>query len=111
MSLQAARKAARAKRVLVDQDVDVAAQKRRERVLCAVASSFEVIAENYLERGAKDLAERTRKEIRRYLDKDLLPRLGHRRARDIEPEDVVTVIERIAERSDSVARSAFELLS
>jgi integrase len=39
-----------------------------------------------------------------------LPRLGSLTARDVGPQDIVDTIERIAERSDSVARHAFEIV-
>jgi len=111
MSLDAARKAARAARVKVDQGVDVAAEKRQTKAEAARAGTFRKLADDYLEKAGPALAPRSRAEIRRYLDKDILPRIGHLPAGSITGSDIVDVVERIAKRSDSVARHAFEILS
>jgi integrase len=111
MALEAARIIARAARVRVDQGVDVADERRKMRLRSQAAKTFRRVAENYLERAGRELAERSRSEVRRYFEKDLYPRLGHLTAADISPQDIVRTVERIAERSDSVARHAFELLS
>lgn len=110
LSLKAARIAATAARAKVDAGVDVANEKRRSRSDNAAAKSFRQVADDYLQ-FATDLAPRTQREYRRYLDKDLLPRLGSLIAREVGPEDIVETVEKIAERSDPVARHAFELLS
>jgi integrase len=111
MSIPAAKKVARAKRVRVDQGIDVASEKRKEVAMNNAAKTFRKIADDYLARAGKQLAERTKKEFQRYLDKDLLPRLGSIAARDIGPQDIVATVETIGKRSDSVARNAFEMLS
>jgi integrase len=110
VSLKAARIAATAARAKIDAGIDVASEKRRSRSETAAAKTFRQVAEDYLSR-ATDLAAKTQREARRYLDKDLLPRLGSRPAREIGSEDVVDTVEAIGKRSDPVARHAFELLS
>lgn len=111
MSLAAARTAARAARVRVDQGADVAAEKRATLLATARAGTFKQLADDYLERAGPALAATTRREIERYLLKDINPRIGRLPAADVTGSDVVDVIERIADRSDSVARHAFEILT
>ena len=109
VGLAEARRAAAAARARVDALVDVAGEKRRTRVQRAQASTFSELAADYLLRSA--LTPRSVRELRRYLAKDLTPRLGRLAARDVAPEDVISSVEAIAERSDSVARRAFEILN
>jgi integrase len=111
LSIAAARKAAREQRVRVDGGVDVAAEKRRQLREMATAGSFRALAEDYLSRAALALVERSRREVKRYLNKDILPRLGHLPAKEVTSGDIVAVVERVATRSDSVARRCFEILS
>lgn len=111
MALAAARIAARAARVKVDQGIDVASEKRTTKQDAARAGSFRQLAADYLERSAGALAEGTRDEWRRYLSKDIVPRIGHLAAAEVTGSDIVTLIERIAERSDSVARKSFSLVT
>jgi integrase len=111
MGLKAARVAARAARVRVDQGADVAAEKRRSRVEAASAGTFKELGEDYLLRAGPVLGETTRAEVRRYLTKDIVPRIGHLSAAAVTGADIVMVVERVASRSDSVARRTFEILS
>lgn len=111
ISLKAARVAARAARVMVDQGVDVAGEKRKAKLEASRAGSFKQLADDYLERAGPSLAASTAKEIRRYLTKDIVPRVGHLSAADVTGSDVVLMVERIANRSDPVARRAFEIVS
>jgi integrase len=111
LSLTAARKKAAVERVRVDQGVHVASEKRKGKLDTARAGSFRALAEDYVQRSANGLSESTRKETRRYLDKDILTRLGSLTAREVSGGDIVTMVEKIAARSDSVARRAFEIVS
>lgn len=111
MSLEAARRRARAERVRVDQGLDVARLKRATRLELARASTFRQLAEDYIARAGVDLRRRTVLEIQRYLVKDVYPRFGAEKVRSVTAEDVVGLVERVAKRSDSVARRLFEHLS
>ena len=111
MGLAAARTAAAAARVRVDAQLDVAAEKRKARIQRIEARTFRDLAADYLARAGQSLAERSRLEIARYLEKDLGPRLGRRPAREVSSEDIVAAVESIALRSDPVARRAFEILN
>lgn len=111
LSLKAARVAARSARVRVDQGLDVAAEKRRGKLEAARAGTFRQLAEDYLERAGPALARSTAKEAKRYIDKDILPRIGNLPAGEVTGSDIVGMVERIAQRSDPVARRAFEIVS
>lgn len=111
LSLEAARKRARAERVRVDAGVDVALEKRERRLRLAEAPSFRELARHYLERARRELRPRTIDSLERTLRLDLLPDLGPLLASAVTPKTVVGLIERIGRRSDSVARRAFEHLS
>src|SRR5262249_47947836 len=111
MTLTAARTRARVERGLVASGADGVAQRRPAKEEAMKAPLFAEIAEDYYTRSASSLADRSRDELRRYLDNDLLPGLGRKKAREIASVDVVAMVERIAERSDSVARRAFQIAS
>lgn len=111
MSLEKAREAARAARVMVDIGKDVAEEKRRAKAEAAAARTFREVAEDYLE-GKRTIAASTRAEWRRYLDKDIYPSLGSRAIRDISVDDLRVLVKRVAQRgAPAVARRAFEIVS
>ena len=107
LSLEKAREAARAARVMVDIGKDVAGEKRRARADAAAAQSFREVAEDYLA-GKRKTAEKTRIEWRRYLDKDIYPQLGDLPIRDVSIHEVRILVKRIAARSQSVAQRALD---
>jgi integrase len=111
MSLDDARKKATAHRAMVDAGKDVASEKRLERTAANSAMSFRELAEDYLERTGKSLVPRSQDEVRRFLKKDLCRRIGHVTARDVSPENIVSLVEDVGRRSDPVARRCFGLLS
>jgi integrase len=111
LSLAEARKLAAAKRVEIDQGADVAARKRLQKIERTQANSFRELAEDYMTRAAPSLSARYRDETRRYLDKDILPRIGSIPAKEVLPADIVVLVERIAERSKASARAAFTMVS
>jgi integrase len=109
--LTEARKRAAAERVRVDQGVHIAEEKRKVKLDTASAGTFRGLANDYMARSATELSDSTKRETQRYLTKDILPRLGSLTARNVSGSDVVTMVERIATRSESVARRAFEIVS
>lgn len=111
MTLAEARKLAAVKRVEVVNGTDVAAKKRVEKIGRAQANSFRELAEDYMTRAASALSDRYRLETRRYLDKDILPRIGGIPAREVTPAEVISLVERIAKRSQTTARAAFTMVS
>lgn len=98
-------------RAKVDQGIDVAAEKRKAKLAHRLARTFSELADQYLELAGPSLKENSRKEVERYLTKDIRPRLGNLPASDIGAADIINLVERIAQRSQSVARRAFEIVS
>lgn len=111
LTLADARKLAAERRVEVDKGTDVAARKRREKIERAQANSFRELAEDYMVRAAPSLSATYQSETRRYLDKDILPRVGGIPASQVTPADIVVMVERISERSPAAARAAFTMVS
>ena len=110
--IKSAREAARAARVMVDLGKDVAGDKRRVKAEAAAARSFREVAEEHFENKVKvSRAPRTVSEWRRYLDKDILPRIGGIAMRDVMADDVISTIEIVSRRSKTVARRAFDMIS
>lgn len=111
ITLAEARKLAAERRVAVGQGTDVATKKRLEKIKRTQANSFRELSEDYMIRSAPALSLSYRGEIRRYLDKDILPRIGGVPAKEITPADIVVLVERIAERSHTAARATFTMVS
>lgn len=111
LTLKEARRRAAEERARVTAGIDVAAEKRRDKLTQAGAQTFDGLAADYLLRAAPLLSANTEKETRRYLKKDLQPRLGHLRVKEITPAEIVYAIEQIAKRSPTVARRSFEIIA
>jgi integrase len=111
ISLADARKMASEKRVEVAKGADVATVKRLEKMERAQANSFRELAEDYMTRAAPALSPRYRAEIRRYLNKDILPRIGGVPVKELKPAELVMMVERIAQRSKAAARAVFSMVS
>src|SRR5262245_42724403 len=111
ISLKEARLRALKERAKIADHVDVVAERRRAKLALMNAKTFAELAEDFMLRTGAALKPDTRLEIRRYLDKDLLPRLGQLRIEEITGAEVVYVVEQIAKRSAYVAHRAFEILS
>jgi integrase len=111
LTLAKAREKAAKERVRVTDGSDPAMEKRRARLAKAAAQTFRELAEDYMRRAAPALAMRSQKEMRRYLDKDILPRVGGLAINDVTPAEIIHLVETIAVRSTAVARNAFDKLS
>lgn len=111
LSLKDARNKAADARSRVNDGTDVAAEKQRQRNSLLSSGLFRDLAYHYVEKVGPGLAETTMRETGRYMAKDLLPRIGGRPVGEINGADVVSLIKKVAERSPSVARRCFELLS
>src|SRR5262245_42399037 len=94
LSLADAREqAGRALRAVQYDGADPAANKKAERT----AETFEELAQEYLERHAKREKRSWRKDLH-ILEKDLLPRFGKRKAKDITRRDIIAMLDDIVER-------------
>jgi len=111
LSLKDARIKAVETRAKVAEGLDVATEKQRQRNELIASGLVHDLAADYLDKVLPGLAPNTQKETRRYLDKDILPRIGGRLAKEVTGADIVTLVEKVGERSQSVARRCFELLS
>ena len=76
------------------------ADKRVERE----ASTIKDLVQEYLERSAKE--QRSYAEVKRILDKDVLPAWGSRKAKTIKRRDVIVLLDAIVDRGSPVAESA-----
>lgn len=104
MSLAKAREIASAKRVEIQQGVDVAAKKRHADQEAARAWTFRKLAEDYFDKGAKKLAGSTAKNRAQQLRDYVYPKIGNIAAADVTPADIVGIVEATAGRSLHVAR-------
>lgn len=111
VSLSDARIKAGEARARVSDGEDVATERRRQKNQLLASGLVRELAADYLVRAAQDLAPRTLSETRRMLDKDVVPRIGGMMARDVTGADIVWVVEKVAERSQLVARRVFEVMS
>jgi integrase len=94
LSLAEARKGARSALHAVQYEgADPAADKKANRA----AETFEELARDYLERHAKREKRSWRKDLL-ILEKDVLPRFGKRKAKDITRRDIITMLDDIVER-------------
>ena len=66
-----------------------------------LGDTFGELAEQYMDRHAK-VHKRSWREDRRALDRDLLPRLKHRKAKDVRRADILALIDAIIERGAPV---------
>lgn len=111
LSLKDARAKAAMARTEINAGKDVATERQRQRHELIAAGTVRELVADYLHRVGPTLAETTRTETRRYLDKDVLPKIGGMLAREVTGADVVRLVEKVAVRSQSVARRVFEILS
>jgi hypothetical protein len=111
ITLSEARKLATKLRVQIDTGADVAAIKRKTKLADRLAKTFREVSDSYLDIAANELKESTRDETRRYLEKDILPRIGGLSATEVLEPEIIDLIGKVANRSHSVARRTFEILS
>lgn len=111
--LKSAREVARAMRVMVDLGKDVAGEKRRAKAEAAAARTFREVGEEHFENQVKATrAALTVKEWRRYLDRDILPKIGGIAMREVIADDVISTIESVGRRgSKAAARRVFDIIS
>src|SRR5262245_30849845 len=86
-------KARRALHTVQSQGGDPAADKKANRA----AETFREMVQEYLERYAKREKRSWRKDLQ-ILEKDLLPRFGKRKAKDITRRDIIAMLDDIFER-------------
>ena len=103
ISLAKARELASEERVSIQRGQDVAREKQKANNARAAAWSFRELAQDYMTIRFPSLAANTVKQRRHHIESLLIPKLGSLPAKEIEGADVITIIEKIGQRSFSVA--------
>lgn len=103
ITLSEARRLALQERAKVQQGVDVAKEKRKQLEALAKAMTVRRLIEDYKLRMLPELAANTIKARLRYLDKRILPAIGHLNVEEVSPGDVVHLLERVGNSSYTVA--------
>ncbi len=94
MSLKDARKAYVEAYNMYQQGKDPSLDRKKEKEADTVGS----LVEKFIERGLKQKGNRSWREYKRNLDKDVLPVWEHRKAKDISRDDVLNLLEKIIDR-------------
>ena len=110
-SLMQARDDARKARASIQDGIDVAREKQKAGIERAAAKSFRQLAADYMEKAFPDLAASTVKQRKQHINGVILPKLGGIAARDVTTADVVSLIEAVGKRSQSVADLVFTAMS
>ena len=104
ITLADARKLATARRAEIQKGVDVGREKRKTRQEAAQAWTFRRLADDYLARASAHLAESTIDGRRQQLRDYVHGRIGHLAAREVQPSDIVEIVERASAKSLHIAR-------
>lgn len=94
VSLKAARKAYGEAYELYQQGGDPGADRQKEKE----ADTIESLVDKFIERGLIQKGNRSWREYKRNLDKDVIPAWGNRTAKSITRSDVIDLLEKIADR-------------
>lgn len=93
-SIAAARERAKELRREVDQGVDVAVEKKRQKLEAAEAVTVDGLADAYFERAEKELHPHTFKQRRSIHDRFVSPVMGSLPAKSVKPVDVAEVVKK-----------------
>ncbi|WP_206675442.1 site-specific integrase [Mariprofundus sp. KV] len=109
MSLSEARKAYSDARRTFENGGDPAEIKQEIKRKEKEADTVEQLANEYLEKWAKP-RKRSWKEDERILDKDILPLLGKKRAKEVTRRDIIRLLDKIANRGAPIAANRTQAL-
>lgn len=98
VSLRKARDRRDEARRMVADGIDPAAERQRAKAEAKGADTFAAVAAEWLERQRPTWTEGHARTVRARLENDVLPYLGKRAIREIEPPDVLAVLRRVEER-------------
>jgi integrase len=112
-TLDAARKEARRLQVMVDSGRNPREEKKLAKVAARRSAfhRFEQAANAWHEFRSRAWAKRTRDQVREYLDRDLIPRLGRRPLDEITADELADLLHGVNERAPDVAKKARQWLS
>ena len=103
VSLTEARSIASQSLSQIEQDIDPATQKLTKKIADRNALTVGDLVEEYIEKWAKvKKKERSWKEDERLLNKDILPVIGRKKAKDIRRRDIVLLLDTIVERGAAI---------
>jgi len=103
VSLTEARSIASQSLSQIEQDIDPATQKLTKKIADRNALTVGDLVEEYIEKWAKvKKKERSWKEDERLLNKDILPVIGRKKAKDIRRRDIVLLLDAIVERGAAI---------
>lgn len=105
LSLKDAKRRAAIERVRVIDGVDVAAEKRRARHTSIVAWTVRQVADDYDAKTLAVSAPSTRKLYCGYMRAWIVPRLGAMLAADVQPGDIVAMLEAVSARGTGAMRT------
>lgn len=101
ITLKKARELATDARAKVQQGIDVAREKRDQKISLTTAGTVKQLCEDYFERTIEGRIKRP-DIVRERLDGDLIPRLGRMRIVEVKPLDIDSMIRAIVERGSPV---------
>ena len=103
VSLTEARSIASQSLSQIEQDIDPATQKLTKKIGDRNALTVGDLVEEYIEKWAKvKKKEQSWKEDERLLNKDILPVIGRKKAKDIRRRDIVLLLDAIVERGAAI---------
>ncbi len=103
VSLTQARSIASQSLSKIEQDIDPATQKLTKKIADRNALTVGDLVEEYIAKWAKvKKKERSWKEDDRLLNKDILPVIGRKKAKDIRRRDIVLLLDAIVERGATI---------
>ncbi len=86
--------------------VEAGRSPMREKRAAKLAATTPHILEGFVQKWLVDVVEKSRKDprqIRRYVERDIIPALGQKRIKDITPADVLALTDRIKARGSGQA--------
>jgi len=103
VSLTEARSIASQSLSQIEQDIDPATQKLTKKIPDRNALTVGDLVEEYIEKWAKvKKKEQSWKEDERLLNKDILPAIGRKKAKEIRRRDIVLLLDAIVERGAAI---------
>lgn len=113
VSLAKARKRRDEARALLADGVNPSVHRKAEKVARREAreNTFEAIGGEWFAKNSPALAEKTKKKLGRFLDKDVYPQIGDREMNSIMAADVIRLIEKVENRGAlDIARRVHNLV-
>lgn len=98
LSLSAARERARLERAKIQEGIDVAAERHAKLREAKTAKTVRDLAEDYMAKRFPHLAASTVKQRRHHIEDLILPKIGRRAIKDVTPQDIVQLLETLAEK-------------